>query len=130
MVTQPDRRRGRGRKLGATPVKEFAMQHGLAVYHSESGAGLADMLASENLRPSLIVVVAFGQLLTKAVLKLPPLGCINVHPSLLPSYRGPAPIQRAIINGETRTGVTTMHLSPEMDAGDLILQEAVTIGPG
>ncbi len=76
------------------------------------------------------MVVAFGQMLKQAVLELPPLGCINVHPSLLPAYRGPAPIQRAIINGETRTGVSTMYLSPEMDAGDVILQEAVKIEPG
>jgi methionyl-tRNA formyltransferase len=130
VVTQPDRRRGRGRRFGPTPAKQFALEHDLAVYHSESGARLADLLASKNLRPSVIVVVAFGQMLKQAVLELPPLGCINVHPSLLPAYRGPAPIQRAIINGETRTGVSTMYLSPEMDAGDVILQEAVKIEPG
>ncbi|MGD0621251.1 MAG: methionyl-tRNA formyltransferase [Thermacetogeniaceae bacterium] len=130
VVTQPDRPRGRGRKLGPSPVKQFALDRRLTVYQPESGAGLADLLATENLRPSVIVVVAFGQLLKKAVLELPPLGCINIHPSLLPAYRGPAPIQRAIMNGETRTGVTTMYLSPEMDAGDVILQEAVMIEPG
>jgi methionyl-tRNA formyltransferase len=75
-------------------------------------------------------VVAFGQLLKQAVLELPPLGCINIHPSLLPAYRGPAPVQRAVINGETRTGVTTMYLSPGMDAGDVILQEPAPIEPG
>lgn len=130
VVTQPDRPRGRGRKVSPTPVKQYALDEHLAVYQPESGARLSDLLASENLRPSVIVVVAFGQLLKKAVLELPPLGCINIHPSLLPAYRGPAPIQRAIMNGETRTGVTTMYLSPEMDAGDVILQESVPIEPG
>jgi methionyl-tRNA formyltransferase len=130
VVTQPDRPRGRGRKVGPTPVKQYALVERLAVYQPESGASLFDLLVSENLRPSVIVVVAFGQLLKQAVLELPPLGCINIHPSLLPAYRGPAPFQRAIINGETRTGVTTMYLSPEMDAGDLILQEPVPIEPG
>jgi len=129
VVTQPDRPKGRGRKLGPTPVKQFAQEQSLAVYQPSSGAGLADLLASERLAPEVIVVVAFGQLLPPAVLDLPLLGCINIHPSLLPAYRGPAPLQRTIINGETRTGVTTMYLNPEMDAGDLILQEAVAIGP-
>jgi methionyl-tRNA formyltransferase len=129
-VTQPDRPRGRGRKVSPTPVKQYALDEHLTVYQPESGARLADLLASENLRPSVIVVVAFGQLLKKAALELPPLGCINIHPSLLPAYRGPAPIQRAIMNGEIRTGVTTMYLSPEMDAGDVILQEPVTVEPG
>jgi methionyl-tRNA formyltransferase len=130
VVTQPDRPRGRGRKVGSSPVKQFALEHHLAVYQPSSGAMLADLLASANLKPSVIVVVAFGQLLRPAVLELPLLGCINIHPSLLPAYRGPAPIQRAIMNGETRTGVTTMYLSPEIDAGDLILQEAIGIESG
>lgn len=128
-VTQPDRPKGRGRKLGPTPVKQFAREQGLTVYQPSSGAGLADLLASERLAPEVIVVVAFGQLLPSAVLDRPPLGCVNIHPSLLPAYRGPAPLQRAIINGEAMTGVTTMYLNPEMDAGDLILQEAVAVGP-
>ena len=130
VVTQPDRPRGRGRKVAPTPVKQYALDKHLPVYQPESGAMLADLLRSENLRPSVIVVVAFGQLLKQAVLELPPLGCINIHPSLLPAYRGPAPVQRAIMNGETRTGVTTMYLSPEMDAGDLILQESAPVAPG
>jgi len=130
VVTQPDRPRGRGRKLGSTPVKQFALDRRLKIYQPTLGTSLEGLLSSEDLRPSVIVVVAFGQLLKEAVLELPPLGCINIHPSLLPAYRGPAPIQRAIMNGETRTGVTTMYLSPEMDAGNVILQEAVTIEPG
>lgn len=130
VVTQPDRPRGRGRKLAPTPVKEFALEHGLTIFQPPSGAHLAGMLASAGIRPEVIVVVAFGQLLKIPVLDLPPRGCINIHPSLLPAYRGPAPIQRAIMNGDRRTGVTTMYLSPEMDAGDVILQGPVDIGPG
>ena len=129
VVTQPDRPRGRGRKISPTPVKQFALAHDLAVYQPPSGVKLADMLASAAIKPTAIVVVAFGQLLKPAVLDLPPLGCINIHPSLLPSYRGPAPIQRAVMNGDARTGVTTMYLTTEMDAGDVILQESVALAP-
>lgn len=129
VVTQPDRPRGRGRRMAPTPVKEFALEHGLAVFQPPSGGRLADMLASAGIRPDVIAVVAFGQLLRPPVLDLPRRGCINLHPSLLPAYRGPAPIQRAIMNGERGTGLSTMYLSPEMDAGDVILQEPVDIGP-
>jgi methionyl-tRNA formyltransferase len=129
VVTQPDRPRGRGRKLSPTPVKQFAMDAHLPVYQPSSGAELAELLVSSGLRPSVIVVVAFGQLLKEETLALPPLGCINIHPSLLPLYRGPAPIQRAVIDGESRTGLSIMYLSRDMDAGDVILQETVTIAP-
>jgi methionyl-tRNA formyltransferase len=129
VVTQPDRPRGRGLKPAPTPVKQFALEHGLAVYQPESAAALAGMLEAEAIRPEIIVVVAFGQLLGQQVLDLPPLGCVNIHPSLLPAYRGPAPIQRAVLNGDTVTGVTIMFMSPEMDAGDIIMQKAVPIDP-
>ncbi len=129
VVTRPDRPRGRGQKQAPTPVKQFALQRGMPVYQPESATALTVMLENDPVKPELIVVVAFGQLLETEVLSLPPLGCVNIHPSLLPKYRGPAPIQRAVMNGDAVTGVTIMYLSQIMDAGDMILQEAVPIAP-
>lgn len=129
VVTQPDRPKGRGQKLTASPVKEAALRYGLPVLQPEkikTSEFLAELIA---LKPSLIVVVAFGQFLPKALLDLPPLGCINVHASLLPRYRGAAPIHWAIMNGETATGITTMYMDAGMDTGDMILKAEAPIGP-
>jgi len=128
VVTRPDRPRGRGRRIAAPPVKEFAVENSLPVFQPEGAEELSRLLERMSPLPDVIVVVAFGMLIPQPVLNLPRLGCINLHPSLLPAYRGAAPIERAVMNGERSTGVTTMFLSPEMDAGDIILQEEVPIG--
>lgn len=125
-VTQPDRRRGRGRKIAPPPVKAF-LAGSLPVYQPATTQELIEIVNKYNIKPDMIVVVAYGMLLPLEILNLPPLGCINLHPSLLPKYRGAAPIQRAIMNGEQVSGITTMYLSPEMDAGDIILQEEAEI---
>ncbi|HHY36737.1 MAG TPA: methionyl-tRNA formyltransferase [Firmicutes bacterium] len=129
VVTQPDRPRGRGRKVTASPVKTFAREKGIPVYQPER---LKDREVIEKLAgfaPDLIVVVAYGKILPREVLQIPPLGCINVHASLLPRYRGAAPIHWALIKGEEVTGVTTMYIDEGMDKGDIILQEEVPILP-
>jgi methionyl-tRNA formyltransferase len=128
VVTQPDRPRGRGRKISPPPVKSFLDGYGLPIFQVEKPQELFDLPAFQNIRPNVAVVVAYGKILPPEILSFPPKGCVNLHPSLLPAYRGAAPIQRAIINGEKITGVTTMYLSSEMDAGDIILQEEVMIG--
>ena len=128
-VTQPDRPAGRGRTLVPPPVKEAALRLGIPVIQPER---LRHPEAMEQLRawaPDLIVVAAFGQILKPEVLDLPRRGCINVHPSLLPLYRGAAPLNWAIIRGETRTGVTIMQMDEGMDSGDILLQEETVIGP-
>jgi methionyl-tRNA formyltransferase len=127
VVTQPDRPRGRQLQLAPPPVKVTARQLGLPVLQP---ARIRD--AVEELRrhqPDLIVVVAYGQLLPPSLLELPPRGCVNVHASLLPRWRGAAPIQHAILAGDTETGVTTMLMNEQMDAGDILLQRAVPIRP-
>lgn len=126
VVTQPDRRRGRGRKIASPPVKEV-VAGSLPVYQPATAEELIDVIEQHNIKPDVIVVVAYGMFLPIEVLNLPSLGCVNLHPSLLPKYRGAAPIQRAIMNGEQMTGITIMYLSSEMDAGDIILQEEVEI---
>ena len=129
VITQPDRPRGRGRRVTASPVKAFAQEKAIPVYQPER---LKDGEVLEKLAgfaPDLIVVVAYGKILPREVLELPPLGCINVHASLLPRYRGAAPIHWAIIRGEGVTGVTTMYIDEGMDTGDIILQEEVPILP-
>ncbi|MGM9615662.1 MAG: methionyl-tRNA formyltransferase [Oscillospiraceae bacterium] len=125
---QPDRPKNRGHKLAACAVKETALAAGLPVYQPEK---LRDGTALETLRelaPELIVVVAYGRILPDDILALPKYGCINVHGSLLPKYRGSAPIQRAVINGDAVTGVSTMYLASEMDAGDVIYTAETEIG--
>ncbi len=128
VVTQPDRRKGRGLKVTPPPAKKFCLEHGVPVYQPESVKDAALRPFFAELRPDVIVVVSFGQLLPSWLLQLPLLGCLNLHPSLLPAYRGPAPIQRVIINGEKETGVSTMFLNERMDAGDIVLQERIEIG--
>lgn len=126
VFTQPDRPKNRGKKLYAPPVKEYAEKHGIPVFQpvkirEESPDDL------RSLKPDLLVTAAFGQILSQEILDIAPLGCINVHGSLLPKYRGPAPIQWAIINGETKTGVTTMYTERGVDTGDMILKRETDI---
>ena len=129
VVTNPDRPKGRGRQKVPSPVKRAADRWGYSVFQPTSGKDpwLRDKL--EDLRPDLLVVIAYGQILPPSVLAIPRLGPINVHASLLPRYRGPAPIQWAIINGDRQTGVTTMWMAEGMDTGDLFLQQSVAIAP-
>lgn len=130
VVTQPDRPKGRGKELLMTPVKESALKHGIQVYQPErirKNDEFFDML--NKLAPDVIVVVAFGQILPRRVLELPKYGCVNVHGSLLPLYRGAAPLQWAIINGEKLSGVTTMQMDTGIDTGDILLKEEVPIEP-
>ncbi len=127
VATQPDRAKGRGHALSGPPVKEFALSKGIPVLQPagiESPSFLEELKA---LGPDVIVVVAYGKIIPASILKLPPLGCINVHASLLPKYRGAAPIQRALINGETWTGVTTMLMDEGLDTGDILLQQETEI---
>ena len=119
---QPDRPKGRGHKLTPPPVKQTALMHGIPVFQPEKLKNNTDMFSVlEKIMPDCIIVVAYGKLLPKEILELPRLGCVNVHASLLPKYRGSAPIQWAVINGEIETGVTTMLLDEGMDTGDILL---------
>jgi methionyl-tRNA formyltransferase len=127
VVTRPDRPAGRGKNISATPVKEKALEYDLALYQPEGHEGLLNVLREVN--PQVLVNVAFGMFLKPDVLNFPPLGCINLHPSLLPSYRGAAPVQRALMAGEEFTGVTVLYMSSRLDAGDIILQEKTGIDP-
>lgn len=127
VVTQPDRPRGRGKRVAPPPVKVVAATHDLPIYQPERVRHRDVVRVLSRLQPDAIVVVAFGQILPKSVLELPPYGCLNVHPSWLPKYRGAAPIQWALINGETETGVTIMLLDEGEDTGDIILQNRLPI---
>ncbi|MBT0665354.1 methionyl-tRNA formyltransferase [Geobacter pelophilus] len=129
VVTQPDRPKGRGQQMQAPPVKELAQKHGIPVMQPIK---VRVPEAVEEIRayaPDLIVVVAFGQILPKALLDIPKYGCINVHASLLPKYRGAAPLNWCIINGETETGVTTMLMDVGLDTGDMLLKKTTPIDP-
>ena len=127
VVTQPDRISGRGRKLTPPAVKKVALEHELSIYQPERVRDAAFIQILNQLNPEAIIIAAYGQILPKHVLDIPPYGCINIHPSLLPKYRGAAPIQRAIINGERTTGVTIMLMDEGEDTGDIILQKEVEI---
>ncbi len=130
VVTQPDKPKGRGKELLMTPVKAEALAHGIPVYQPEKIRKNEEFLEElKKINPDVIVVVAFGQLLPVSVLTLPRYGCINVHASLLPMYRGAAPLQWVIINGEKVSGVTTMQMDKGLDTGDMLLKEAVEIAP-
>ena len=129
VVTQPDRPRGRGRKIKPSPVKESAVRYGYALSQPESVKSNTFRDVVAGVKPDLLVVVAFGRILPGHLLELPPLRAINVHASLLPRYRGPAPIQWAIINGEKETGVTTMMMDEGLDTGDILLQQPIPISP-
>ena len=129
VVSQPDRPKGRGRKLCPSPVKEAALALGLPIVTVERVKDPAFLAQLQDWSPDVAVVVAFGQILPESVLQTPRLGCINVHASLLPKYRGAAPIHRVLINGEKQTGVTTMQMDRGMDTGDMLLTETVDILP-
>ncbi len=122
VITQPDRRKGRGMKISSPPVKDLALRNDLNIYQPSNvnDPEFIDLL--RKISPDLIAIVAFGQILSKEILRLPEYGCINLHPSLLPKYRGAAPIPWAIFTGEEKTGVTTFYLSEKVDSGDIILQ--------
>jgi methionyl-tRNA formyltransferase len=128
-VTQPDRPKGRGQQLAAPPVKLLAERHGITVLQPGKVRAPEFIDTMRELRPDLIVVVAFGQILPRALLDIPRHGCINVHASLLPRYRGAAPINWCIVNGETETGVTTMQMDVGLDTGAMLLKKATPIDP-
>lgn len=128
VVTQPDKPRGRGKKLTPSPVKAFAESHGILVLQPPKVKAEEFVAAMEELAPDLIVVVAFGQILPQRLLDVPPLGCVNVHASLLPRYRGAAPMQRCLMDGVRRTGVTTMFMDAGLDTGDMLLREELYVG--
>ncbi len=127
VVTQPDKKKGRGHILSQSPVKELAISKGLHILQPASMKDTAFLDKLSSINPELIVVVAYGRILPENILKLPKYGCINVHASLLPKYRGAAPIPWAIINGEKITGVTTMLMDQGLDTGDILLQEELGI---
>lgn len=124
VVTQPDKPKGRGKELQMTPVKECALAHQIPVYQPVRARADAFVELMRELQPEVIVVIAFGQILSKELLDIPQYGCINIHASLLPRYRGAAPIQWAVINGDKESGITTMMMAEGMDTGD-ILEKAV-----
>jgi len=127
VVTQPDRERGRGRKKSPSPVKELALQHRIPLFQPEKVKESSFVEAMRDLKPDLFVVVAFGQILPKSLLEIPKYGAVNVHGSLLPQYRGAAPIAWAILRGETKTGITTMLMDEGMDTGNILMQEEIPI---
>ncbi|MDW7673737.1 MAG: methionyl-tRNA formyltransferase, partial [Bacillota bacterium] len=129
VYTQPDRPKGRGKNISYSPVKQLALDYEIPIFQPRSLRDSHVYSELQKLAPDLIVVVAFGQILPTAILDLPAYGCINVHASLLPKYRGAAPIHWAVINGETVTGITIMYMSESLDAGDIILQEQMNITP-
>lgn len=128
-VTQPDKPRGRGGKRQFPPVKETALEHGIPVFQPRKVREPENIEELKKYQADVIVVVAFGQILPREILELTPYGCINVHASLLPSYRGAAPIQWAVINGETVSGVTTMQMDEGLDTGDMLLKTEVPLEP-
>ena len=128
VITVPDKPKGRGMKLIPCEVKEYAIEKNIKVYQPEKlreNKEIVDIL--KNINPDVICVVAYGKIIPKEILEIPKYGCVNVHPSLLPQYRGSAPIQWAILNGDKETGVTTMYLDEGMDSGDIILQTKTSI---
>ena len=129
VVTNPDKPKGRGMKMVASPVKEFAIEKNIPIYQPEKVRNNQEFIDEiKKIQPDVICVVAYGKILPKEILDIPEKGCINVHGSLLPKYRGAAPIQWAVLNGDKKTGITTMYMDIGMDTGDMILKEEVTIG--
>ena len=127
VITQKDKAKGRGKKVQYTPVKEKALELGLSVYQPDNVNDPESIEIMKKLNPDFIVVVAYGQILKKEILELPKYNCLNVHASLLPKYRGAAPINWAIVNGEKETGVTIMEMAEGLDTGDMILWESIPI---
>ena len=128
VFTQPDKPKGRGYKLVPPPVKELAMAHSIPVYQPQKMRDGEALAILQQLQPDLIAVVAYGKILPKEILELPKYGCVNVHGSLLPKYRGAGPIQWSVIDGEPVTGVTTMYMGEGLDTGDMILKKETPIG--
>ncbi len=128
VYTQPDKPKGRGYQMMPPPVKRFAQEQGLSVFQPVSVKTEEEIARIRAFAPDMIIVVAYGKILPPAVLEIPPLGCVNVHASLLPKYRGAAPIQWSVVNGETETGVTTMYMAQGLDTGDMILKKSTPIG--
>jgi methionyl-tRNA formyltransferase len=127
VVTQKDKPKGRGKKMHPTPIKEKALELGLEVYQPDSINSTESINKIKRLSPDCIIVVAFGQILKREILKLSKYGCINIHGSLLPKYRGAGPINWAIINGESKTGITVMKMDQGIDSGDMLLVEEIPI---
>jgi methionyl-tRNA formyltransferase len=129
VYTQPDKKQNRGMQWVPSPVKEYAVTHQVPVFTPDSLKGEEEPQRISQMKPDMIVVAAYGKILPESILQIPPYGCINVHSSLLPKYRGAAPIHWAILNGEKETGVTIMHMVKALDAGDMIQSEKTEIGP-
>lgn len=127
VVSQPDKRKGRGKALQATPVKECALEHGMEVYQPVRVREPESIAYIKQYQPDIIVVAAFGQIIPREILELPKYGCINVHASLLPKYRGAAPIQWAVLNGDEVSGVTIMQMNEGLDTGDILAQKEVVL---
>lgn len=129
VITQPDKAKGRSKALIPTPVKAKAMEYNIPVYQPEKLRDEENVKLLQDIQPDIIVVAAYGQILPESILNIPPLGCINIHASLLPKYRGAAPIEWSIIDGETKSGVTTMYMEKGLDTGDMIEKVEVDITP-
>ena len=129
VVTQPDKQKGRGKEVQMTPVKECALSHGIPVLQPVKIKEPEAVAELKKYTADIFVVAAFGQLLTEEILNMPKFGCINIHASLLPAYRGAAPIQRVIINGEEKTGVTIQQMAKGLDTGDMLLKKEISIDP-
>ena len=129
VVSQPDKPKGRGKAMAFPPVKEKALEHHIPVYQPVKVREEGFLAELKKINPDVIVVVAFGQILPESILTLPKYGCINVHASLLPKYRGAAPIQWAVINGEKETGITTMYMAKGLDTGDMIDKTVIEVAP-
>ncbi len=127
VVTQPDKPKGRGHEMAFPPVKEVALAADIPVFQPQKARDEAFLEEMKSLNPDIILVAAYGKLLPKVLLELPKFGCINVHASLLPKYRGASPIQWAVLNGDEKSGVTIMHMAEEMDTGDIIMTEEVVL---
>ncbi len=128
VITQPDKPKGRGRKYIAPPVKACALEMGIPVYQPDRVRNEDFLNTFRKISPDMVVLVAFGQILPEEIIRFPRLGCLNVHPSMLPKYRGAAPINWPILNGDRRTGVTIMFMDEGVDSGDILLQEETNIG--
>lgn len=129
VITQPDRPQGRGRKILPTPIKKIALNRGIEIFQPENINDEEAIKKIKEFNPEVILVVAYGQILSKDILNIPKIGCINIHASLLPKYRGAAPVNRAIINGEKEIGITFMFMNEKVDAGEIIYQQKINILP-
>ncbi len=129
VVTQPDRPAGRGKQMSSSPIKMSASQAGLYLFQPENINTDSAIREIKRLKPDLIILVAYGQILSKKILEIPTLGCLNIHPSLLPKYKGPAPINWTLIKGEEETGITFLFMNEKIDTGDIIFQKKISILP-